>query len=118
MPAPAWDLRRALRAGFRKPSGEEAAVSTPSVSGYGDSGCRCGADDGQEGHGSAMDHIKRPTCRPRGRVKRQGRWLPDGALGVAGRRAQQALRQGQRAMAGMARTRVVLGLMSCHTTEA
>lgn len=38
MPARAQGLRPALRAGFRKPSGEEAAVSMPSVSGYGDSG--------------------------------------------------------------------------------
>lgn len=33
MPARAQGLRRALRAGFRKPSGEEAAVRALGVSG-------------------------------------------------------------------------------------
>jgi len=41
MPAHARALCLALRAGFRKPSGEEAAVGVAGVSGYGDSGCRC-----------------------------------------------------------------------------
>ena len=118
MPARAQGLRPALRAGFRKPSGEEAAVSARSVSVYGDSGCRCGAEGADRVAAVATGAIKRPTCRPRGRMKRQGRRWPDGDWGVAGRRAQPALRHGQSAMAGMAAAEVVAALMSCHTTAA
>jgi hypothetical protein len=78
MPARARVLRPALRAGFRKPSGEEAAVSARGVSGYGDSGYRRVLMVADRARAMATDTIKRPTCRPRGGVKRQGRrWLDD-----------------------------------------
>jgi hypothetical protein len=63
MPAHARGLRLALRAGFRKPSGEEAAVGAPGVSGYGDSGYRRGAEGRRKGSALGPDNIKRPTCR-------------------------------------------------------
>ena len=56
MPARALGLRPALRAGFRKPSGEEAAVSVLGVAGYGDSGCRRGADGRRTDLGGSDRH--------------------------------------------------------------
>lgn len=94
MPARAQGLGPALRAGFRKPSGEEAAVSTPSVSGYGDSGCRCGADGRRQGRCGgdqcpqmsnmpALMPDEAPTSAVAGR--RLGRGWTSGAAGPAPR---------------------------------
>ena len=105
MPARARGGRPALRAGFRKPSGEEAAVGARGVSGYGDNGCRCGADGGRQGlcGGDRHPQVSNLPASRRDEAPRSA--VTGRRKGVAGRCAQQALRQGRRAMAGMARTR-------------
>lgn len=100
MPALARVLGSALRAGFRKPSGEEAAVGVPGVSGYGDSDCRCHADGGRAGLGSGHGQPQTANTWARRWVKRQGWRLLNDAWGDGGCKAQEALRQDPGAMAG------------------
>lgn len=118
MPALARVLRPALRAGFRKPSGEEAAVSAPNASGYGDSGvaavltmAQIDLGDGhEEPRASNMpgpERCKAPTLAVAGRRLRRG-WTR-GAAGPAPR---------SRRWRAWARKRGVGELMSCHTTVA
>jgi len=100
MPALARVLRLALRAGFRKPSGEEAAVGVSGVSGYGDSACRCPAGGGRVGPGSGQGQQETATISVRRWLKRQCWRLLIAAWAAAGRKAQRALRQDPGAMAG------------------
>jgi hypothetical protein len=99
MPAHARRVELALRAGVRKPSGEEAADSNPGVSGYGDSGCRCGSDSGRMGPG-----VGEGQDRTSGSLVRSWGWTPTSANVAdvwrsAGYWAQQSPRQDPGAMA-------------------
>ena len=118
MPALARSVRPALRAGFRKPSGEEAAVRAPSVSSYGDSGVAAVLTMAQDVWAMATKSPKRPTCRVLSGVRRRHwRWL-DGACDAAERETQRVLSQGLGRWQAWARTIVAAALMSCHTIVA